>query len=67
VTYSTPPSECRAARQDLPASGGLLGERITTTWREEREAELRRRACGQMRIVFPRQPLRIVRDSPTLA
>jgi hypothetical protein len=68
MTYTTPPSDARASWQDLPATGGSLGGRITTTWMQEREAELRRRSGRILyRIVFPRTRIPILRRFPTLA
>lgn len=40
-----------------PASPGRFSGRILRTWKQNRETELWRRG---KRIIFPRQPLRIV-------
>lgn len=59
--FSTPPADARASfRPDPPLS--KLSGRILRTWMEDRAEELRRRERGKFwRIIFPRQPLRIVR------
>ena len=38
---------------------------LTRTWKDDRAVQLRRRGYGVLlRIIFPREPLRIVRDRP---
>jgi hypothetical protein len=48
-------------REPAPTSTGRLSGRITRTWMQDREAELRRRSYQRhWQIIWPRQPLRIV-------
>jgi len=48
-------------RRPQPAPTSTLSGRILRTWHDDRDEELRRRELGRFwRIIFPRQPLRIV-------
>ena len=63
---STPPSDARMMPQLIttPASVGRMSGCITRTWMDDRAEELRRRRRALhncYRIIFPRNPLRIVR------
>ena len=49
-------------RKPLSMPSPSISGRITRTWRDDRVEELHRRSYGRvLRIIWPRQPLRIVR------
>ena len=51
-------------RKPLPKSFPTLSGTITRTWMDDRAAELRRRSYKRLyRIIWPSQPLKIVRFS----
>ena len=47
-------------RQPHPTPLPGLNGRITRTWMQDREAELRRRSHGFMRVIWPRHALRLI-------
>jgi hypothetical protein len=50
-----------AAIEPAPISTGRLSGRITMTWQQERQAELRRRSYQRhWRIIWPSHPLRLI-------